>query len=97
MGGRQPSLGPGKQWATRGCFVAQPAPVRRCRPDAVSLLFFSHYCHQQLALGRGPCARPGSSPVVAPALASESILTALSGGSLGSCVDEERSQLRELM
>jgi len=24
-------------------------------------------------------------------------LTTLSGGSLGSCVDEERSQLRELM
>jgi hypothetical protein len=40
-----------------------------------------------------PAVRLGSDDVVVV----KNEMTTLSGGSLGSCVDEERSQLRELM
>ncbi len=42
---------------------------------------------------RGRC-RPSDR---CPGASAANVLTTLSGGSLGSCVDEERSQLRELM
>ncbi len=71
--GRQSSPGPGKQRALPPG-RARPAPERRCRPDAVSLSFYFRpftLLFMTRSLGRGPCARPGSSPVVAPAPASE--------------------------
>ena len=45
-----------------------------------------------------PAARPDSNDLDAlERFDRETKMTTLSGGSLGSCVDEERSQLRELM
>ncbi len=60
------------------------------RPDAS---FFSCYCRANFALARLPSGtrRPNSELLLGASG------TTLSGGSLGSCVDEERSQLRELM
>ena len=63
-------------------------PGRRGRPGRP--LFFLSHLQSLKASGASP--RP-----VQSGSAGCNIETTLSGGSLGSCVDEERSQLRELM
>ena len=69
--------------------------VKTGRPDRHPFLVFTNHCSVFSQLGA--CApKPLALPVAAGLWRNSEIKT-LSGGSLGSRVDEERSQLRELM
>lgn len=70
---------------------------RGARPEAISLVFRTVAIGRLPVDGVHPWPSRGGRRCAGTVLPSVENYTTLSGGSLGSCVDEERSQLREVM